>query len=1104
MIAFLLALLISCAPAPATAQTAPPQPQPAQGSPDEAAASTLSQDISTAGYYELVAWCQQLGLDDAGSRHDLQQRLANHFAVSLPAVTAAPKRTITVRGARESEYYTQSDVNEKYVLLRGDVNIEVRDEKDGTLQAIKADTVTYNQTRGKVSAQGGVSYSLTRGGQTDTFTGQSLDFDLESSEAVFYDGSTRRAIKRAGTDVPYSFKGQTITRFSNDTVILQNGSFTSSSTPDDPLYQVRASTVWLLAPSEWAIQNVLLMVGRVPIFYLPAFFWPGDDFFFNPNFGFRSREGSFLQTTTYLFGRKPKQDSPLSFLQIADSGDTGYSLEPHGMFLRKVPGSAAGPADTRSLKLLVDAYTRLGVFTGLAGDFSPLATFRTGIGVSRTIFPTTAFGYPYDLYQTYTPFWVEPDGTLPSYWNSSSLFGLVVPFRLGLEGSLLMSGDIYSLKAGFQYFSDPSFTSDFYNRSEANMLSTLLSQQTTTLSTPAKQANLSWDLAGTLDFTKLVGLPFVQTLSIPNINLKVTWLSKDGPFLNPFSTQPTDPQDYDPGRTFYYPSSITAPNLSLSAAGDVLSLSTSTTAAPAASGGKTDANPSAAPAADPGKGLRVPSAPGAERPQASPQAARIPFREPAQQADVQQAQNAGASSLKVSYQVQPRATFEHTFDTTNWVKKEDVDYSIRYRTFEVGGSGSVTAAASFLDRLADMSLGLSTDGLWRTRFDPSALELASADWQSQLLRDMQQDRIALRSSLQGTLRPFPAIPALSSSNIQYRLGVRLYQVSLAGIDPLNPVFVSAGPDWTTSTITENSLQSTFILGTSWTSDTLALTVLLPPQIPSLTGRLDVGVAPFKGTIQGGFSQPSTFFFQPLIVSGTLDFGSGFGASEEVQLDIANALIAKSTSQLNLGNLSASIVAQESGALSLLLPSTLKIGYESGGTPLWFWKDRVKLDLSIKSHWNMNLQNYLDNLFDFNLGINLTIFKFLDLSVSSVSTNSKTYRYFPALAAAEGETWVNPLSDLLESFNFFDTRASAFNDRVRSAFKIRTLSVKAVQHFPDWDLSFQYQGSPQLRRDPADNVLKFMWTPSFSIQVQWIAVSEAKSAVHGDYTGMFLR
>ncbi|HET6449778.1 MAG TPA: hypothetical protein VFI08_00650, partial [Spirochaetia bacterium] len=159
-------------------------------------ADTTARDISTASYYELVTWCRQLGLDDSGSRSDLQNRLASHYKVTLPAVPAPGRRSVTVRSARQSEYFTQADTGEKYVILRGDVVVEVKDNKDGTLQSIKAASLTFNQTRRTMSAVGDVTYTLTRGGQTDTFTGQSLDFDIDSSEAVFYDGSTRRLVKQ--------------------------------------------------------------------------------------------------------------------------------------------------------------------------------------------------------------------------------------------------------------------------------------------------------------------------------------------------------------------------------------------------------------------------------------------------------------------------------------------------------------------------------------------------------------------------------------------------------------------------------------------------------------------------------------------------------------------------------------------------------------------------------------------------------------------------------------------------------------------------------------------------------------------------------------------
>ena len=48
--------------------------------------------------------------------------------------------------------------------------------------------------------------------------------------------------------------------------------------------------------------------------------------------------------------------------------------------------------------------------------------------------------------------------------------------------------------------------------------------------------------------------------------------------------------------------------------------------------------------------------------------------------------------------------------------------------------------------------------------------------------------------------------------------------------------------------------------------------------------------------------------------------------------------------------------------------------------------------------------------------------------------------------------MNPLTDLLQSFNFFNIQ-----DRYTSNFKLRSLSVKLVHHLRDWDVSFEYAG-----------------------------------------------
>ena len=1110
MTALLLALilvLIPClvgaqeaAPAgPATSSATEPG-TPAAQTADSLVSSTMGQDISTQSYYELVAWCQELGLPDTGSRSDLQTRLAQHFKVSLPSAGVAAKRTVTVRSARESEYYTVPDVEEKYVLLRGDVVIEVRDETNATLQVIKAATVTYNQTKKTVSAEGHVTYALTRGGKTDTFTGQRLAFDLESSQAIFYDGRTTRTITKGGKDIPYTFKGQTISRNQNDTVILDEGSFTSSEDADDPLYSVRASKVWVLGPGEWAIQNAVLMVGRVPLMYLPGFFLPGDEFFFNPNLGYKNREGSFLQTTTYLIGRKPKQDTPFGFLQLNESGDAGYNLEYNGLFLRKIPVSTPIPDKGQTLKLMADAYSRLGFFVGLDGNFAPRATFRSSVGLSRSIFldPST------NLYTPYLPFVGSGSYSVgDELWNNSSAFGLTLPVRFGLEGTFKSTGDVYSVNADFQYFSDPSFTSDFYTRSEAGIISTVLTPPTATGAVTPQQANLSWDYTSKLDLTKTIGLPFVKSFTMPNLDMKFTWQSRTAPA--PYDTYPLSA---DPRATFYLPASLTLPNVSISVSGDILSLSTSPAAKPAPSPqealpGEAGGVKSIAPA-DPGKGLRGPEAANPAPTKSSETPPRIPFRAPEAQKDVTVGSGHLDSTLTVSYQVQPRATLEHTFDARQgiWVFQQDVDYSVLYRTFETGGTSTITTAASLWDKFLDLTATLGADGLWRSRFNPKPSYAALPDWQNLLTSDLQQDHFTLTSAFQGTLRPLPAIQELSASNLQYNLGLRLYQYSYIGTDPLNPEFGPTAFSWNPSNVTQHSLQSSLIFNTPFTTDSLALTAQLAPLTPTYTGLLNLAAGPAKGKVQAGFAEVSGVNqYQPVVTSGTLDFGKPFNATEELQFDVDSSTLSRSTSQLGIYGFSSALVGERIN--NALVPSTIRVGYESGGDPVWYWKDRIKTDLSVKTHWYMNLQNNLDNLFDFTLTFDVSIYKFLDISFSSYSNNSRTYLYFPEMARYYGQAPLNPLTDLINSFNFFNPTA-----RINSSFKIRTITAKVVQHFGDWDLMFQYQGSPQLitTTNPVTFVqtTQYTWSPIFAIQVQWNAVPEIKSNIHGDSTGTFLR
>ncbi len=384
----------------------------------------------------------------------------------------------------------------------------------------------------------------------------------------------------------------------------------------------------------------------------------------------------------------------------------------------------------------------------------------------------------------------------------------------------------------------------------------------------------------------------------------------------------------------------------------------------------------------------------------------------------------------------------------------------------------------------------------------------------------------------------------------------MYQIALTGLDPYNPVTTTSGPAWTSDAISEHSVASNLALTTPATSDSLAVTLQLPPLVPTLTSRLDASGGDLRGSVQGGFAAPpGGFQYQPLVVDASIDTGAGgasaspqwwsstsstgtatasptgtsapapststtststtsgtnqppvlltaptsapasFTASEELQFDVGGSVLTRSTSEIGYAGLAGVFVAQNFGTPNQLVPSTGKVGYEGTANPMYYWKDRIVLVPGLKTHWYLNFQNYIDNLFDFSPSLTFKIYKSLDVTFSSLSTNTRTYLYIPGWS---GLPWVNPLTDLLDSFNFANTA-----DRQRSGFKIQTLSLKAVQHFPDWDVSVQYQASPQLITHTNPQTLaqyvQNEWTPTFSIQVQWNAVSEVKSNIHQDYTG----
>ena len=1053
---------------------------------------TLYLDIDTASYYEVVAWCRELGLSDSGSRRELQARLLKHYDLQPAAQPERAARRIEVERAAESEYFTIEEVDEKYVLLRGDVVVTLVDEASDVRHRIEAQRLLYNQSENTISGQGNITYTMTRQGMEEVFQAQRFTFDLGTWEGVFYSGTIAKERSVAGRTLTFVFTGDSIQRLEDDTVVLSDGRLTSSENPEDPYYHLKAERIWVLAPGEWALRNAVLYLGRVPVMYVPFFFYPGQEFFFHPSVGYRAREGSFLHTTIYLMGQKERKESPFSFLRITEQESPTFVTEVEGLFLKKAEGVDDEPVErNRFLKVLLDLYSRLGVFSGIEGSFPPSLRFKVGIGASRSVFQDSITG-------TYTPFYPGND-VRQSYWNSSTFFGLTLPIRYGYETKLLLRDKGYSLTGNFELYSDPYFPRDFYSRSEDMNWSEIVGLEQAGVTLASEKRNLTWEANGAVDISQEIASDLIQKLALSNLGFRLFWQSREaeGASSDPIAS-------VDPSRGFYYPVSMRFPSAAFDLRGTLFSYPRAKKTTEAAVPPRTR-KPAIA---DPGKGIRRVTV--IEPPERkSVEQERFALRAPAPFGKLAVEQRQSTTSASIGYLVNPKATLERTFDSTQWNQKEDVDFASLYTTLEALGFSNLNYKLGIMGDFMSVSGAFVVDGLYRTRFNP-AERLSAADWQSLRLGDYEQTHVGVKKTLSVSLLPLYAVPSLERTQLSYALGWSFFRWQFEALQDQMPTYGSEVA-WSKEAVREHNAVFKLLFSPWKQTQSLRFSATLPPLDPVLAAGLDLRTWLFTTTVSVSTKYTENVWaLQPLVLKESVAFEDVFSLEEEVQFDLEQMSLAKLRTSMRLYDFSAVFLAQRmfpvdplgnpTASEEALLPSYVDLSYNVSTDPLTFWRDRIKLETVLRSTWRLNLQKFTDNRFDFTLRLNFFLYKFLELSVASQSYNTRTYSYIPGLPGRlpDPEPWVNPVYDLLRSFNFFD-----ISDRYASAFKIRRLSINAIHHLQDWDLTFEYSGKPTLQTYP-NGTRQYEWTPAFSVLIQWIPIPEIKGRVRGDTTGISIR
>jgi lipopolysaccharide assembly outer membrane protein LptD (OstA) len=1098
----------------------------------------LERDIATSSLRELAEWCRSLGLSEAGTREEMASRLRDHYTPEPPPVvpgegagdTAVSGETaegteaaglegtgeaaaeapgpvpletqkkepilITIESAKTTEYFTIEAVHENYVRLKGSVSIVLRDGE--VVHRIKADELLYNRTLNRMSASGGVQYIKEEGDTIETFRGEGITVDLDNWSTVFMEGSSDKALTEGESQ--YRFAGEIISRSGEDSTVLRHAEIRNAN-DEDAFWSISASKLWLLPGSDWAVFNAVLKVGEIPVLYLPAFYYPADELFFHPVIGFRSREGSYLQTTTYLLGRPKAVTSSESSISTIMGSGAGMEKKREGVFLRST-GKKVRDAEEVQLALLADAYVNLGYY----------------LGTELTVPGTTHFGetqlsaglvFSRDVIYTpmgYTPFIPADGGT--SNWNSSRFFAWEVPFRFRFvnSGSVRGSGgpvSSTSLSWNFPFYSDPYVDNDFLHRSEDSDFLTMIQSATTTDETTYTDSlgAYEWQLNGNLTFSIPPLSPYVSSLSISSATSSLAFNSRTN----------SSSSSYSPERTFFYPQKFTLYSLSASIGGTLLNL-----------GGTEQAGteqPKTEQSEDILKRFGIPISPwGTESGEKNDGQGNAQIDAQLRPPAIKRTAEAiviGGNSLVMDYRLNPAAASEMQFNAAGWQKPEDIDWGdLASQLFSFRADGNLGLTFSEKRGLYTTSLRFSGASSWQQysylNTNAQGFDAATATRQA---HDMTYFTGSAEYTLQ--LKPFYKNAVWENTSFQYTLKGLLVKTNY---DSVNDSWSLTGGKWDRSDIEIHRFQANINASIRDKIQSLLITADLPPEESALgaeaTARIWISETNARTRIREPFSNP---VFEPAYLTQTLRFGDRVSLRQYVVYDPQYSEFTILTTSLSLWDVNASFSATRSKSYELVSdtftdPSNRPTGwYENAGEALNIQEMRLTYDktfsvgengplifsLNINTGLTFDLQRYTYSKFIFTLGINININRFLDFTLRSYSENAVVYRYLQDLpffkigVNVPGEK--NPLVDLLNSFRFDNSDL-----RKASGFKLKSFGLDMTHHLGDWDAILGMTLTPELDRNSSPPA--YMFNTVISFVIRWKPISELKTEMNYDREG----
>jgi hypothetical protein len=1080
----------------------------------------IEMEIKTSTLGELAAWCRTLGLSEGGTRDELSKRLRDHFDLSeQKSNNDDNQKIITIESAQSSEYFTIDVIDEDHARLKGDVRLSLK-AGDKT-HKISAGEILFNRTRNIITASGQVTYEKIEADKTETFRGKSITVNIDNWSSIFLDGSSTMENEGAS----YLFSGSVISRSDQEVTILRKAMI-SNGTDDNAYWSIRASKLWLLPGSDFAIFNAVLNVGEIPVLYIPFFYFPADEVVFHPVIGYRSREGGFIQTTTYLIGQPTADSSEKSSLSKIIGNSSNNEKELQGLFLRSTSRPVVDK-NSVSLKALFDYYVNLGTYAGIE-----LTTPKTGIlnqidlsfglGFTRTV-SETSFGF--------SPYAPDYDGTFDR--NESNFLSKTVPFRYRMKFSSGISMKYGGLSWNIPYYSDMYVDRDFDNRAESMDWMNMIEQGASFEETSAKNeiGTYHWQMTGNFNPSLPKLSPFISRISISTISTALHFK----PMRDDIVLQTNA---YSPNIYFYAPDRYTIYSISSSVSGTPVTIG----GAQSNTDKKTDANTQD----DPFNGIGEPISPWTKNDADMEKITSTEILIPPVLSQTFTLPAAGNAKFSFDYSISPTTSSELQFLNQNWKTYEDINWNESQSILtHFGGNTNLNFHLDHSPGLYSNTVILSGNLTWREYSylneemyremytDPVTgvvnEQKVKEEMENTRKQQYSQTNYETFVTYNGTVKPFYSDPVFAQTNFQYTFTGTLVK-SKRFTDGNGP---ELAPEWG-SWVKEDRRDGKNILGlknhTLRTNlaakimdkdQSISVSVELPPLDGLVTAnavfRVWISETTFNYRMEKDDNTEGEWEIKPFDITEKLNFknvGSfthymKFTPDEDYQITNLRSTLTLWNSfgaDYSMTWTKKSIFEpydtgggewKEEGEPGLF-PKELIFSYNRSFPKTKLFNNRLELSYTVNTSINFNLQQHTDSNFQFKMGLNMGITDFLTLEISATSQNAVIFRYFKGVSGMEDLTFMYPegeqnnlFVDLFDSFNFFDE-----SKRRRSGFKMQRLELKLDHLLGDWTASFSISMYSHERQQPG-GMKSINIVSDISFLVKWKPITEIKTDLSYD-------